>query len=240
MENRANRENWYVYGNACILTRECERAGAKEASAQNGILFLHGRFADGLGWDPLSEYLGSQASCRSMELPGFGRSFCLDEREMAFRELIDLVKEVTRASIEFSPEARWLLVGHDLGALIVQLAALELARPVDLVLINPISLAPISHARRTWLSRLLPRRYRLPAEPVSDRSVVRRLVETWPGPMERGHWRRKMREFPGSVLVLSSALDPLTSADVARGIFNTYPHAEFFEHPDRKPRTVST
>jgi hypothetical protein len=43
-----------------------------------------------------------------------------------------------------------------------------------------------------------------------------------------------MQKFPGSVLVLSNATDPLGGAQVqvAHGIFATYPNAEYFEHPN--------
>lgn len=215
----AFQENWYLYRKACVLTRDTAAVTANRSSSPDEVLFLHGRSEDGLCWNPLTERLSSQSNCHSLELPGSGRSFCLDDREMAFFEYVDLVTEVIRASIEIRPQARWLLVGHDLGALIVQFAALEVAHTVDLVLINPVSLSPIARPSWWWFSK-----------PVLERSVLRRLVETWPGPAARKHWRTRMKSFPGSVLVLSSAVDPLISTAVARGIFNTYPHAEYYEH----------
>lgn len=169
----------------------------------------------------------------------------MDESEMALNELVELAYEVLRALVESKPGTRWVVSGHDIGALVAQLAALQLSRKVpdselDLVLISPLSLLPggLETWDRGWLAKWRLKRFqrsspllegRLAVEPPGQ-SILRRWSENWPGPLERNAWMRFMREFPGSVLVLWGARDPVNSPEIAQEILGSYQDVEYFEH----------
>src|SRR6185437_2546054 len=61
-------------------------------------------------------------------------------------------------------------------------------------------------------------------------SVISRLMESWPGPLERLFWTHQKPEFRGSVLVLWGGLDRLNSPYGAHEFLNSYRDIEYFEN----------
>jgi pimeloyl-ACP methyl ester carboxylesterase len=248
-------ENWFMFRNACILTREWAAAPVGPlATTQNEILFLHGRYGNASEWELLSEALGEHTNCRSIELPGFGRSFFVDDRDFSFHEYIELAVDFYKVPTSTSPERR-IMVGHDFGALIAQMAAVELSRlhqpiHVDLVLLSPCAFAetfettlmersPVNQLGRWFAEKRLKKLFKrspLLKKPTrkllqpAPRKILNRIEESWPGPMERQVWTRLMKHYPGSLLVLRGANDPLNSSDCTQEILNSYRNVEYFEH----------
>jgi hypothetical protein len=215
-------ENRFMFRDAYILTRE--RAAASHA--QNELFFLQGlqgHVGNLDGWEAFCELLGERSDYRSIELPGFGSSVCSDHHQFSFHEFIELAVEIHK-TFPSSPKRR-VLIGHDFGALIAQLAALELSRmevPIvlDLVLINPCTL-------EEELSRKQIKEFESTSRP-----VLNRIRESWPGPLEKKAWTRMMKNYSGSILVLRGSQNPFSSLFSVHEILNAYRNVEYFEHEE--------
>jgi len=212
-------ESRFMYRNAYILTRERERPSSLE-TGQSEILFLHGKYGDFNQWQILSDRLGERSVYKMLELPGLGHSACLESHHLSFHEYIELTVELYKAAR--SPFSRRVIIGHDFGALIAQLAAVQLSRlenpiSVDLILISPCSFEQFELRRLFKLLR--------PA----SRQLLSRIRESWPGPLERIAWTRMMKQYPGSLLLLRGSEDPFSSDLCIHEILSVYRDVEYFE-----------
>ena len=212
-------------------------------------MFLHGRYSDPVGGDLVAERLEGQAGFLSLDFPGFGHSSFASESPLAVSDLLELSVAICRRSLKNNPDSRLVLVGHDFGGLIAQLAACVLSAEsgerVDLVLISPLTLGwerlgdvPSwlhGTAARRELRHFLRHSILLTPDQKGQilaprGKILSRIVESWPGPREKAMWRSRMGLFPGSLLVLWGARDPLSAGLLARDILNLYRNVEYFEH----------
>src|SRR5581483_5311494 len=82
------RQHWFSFNDSCISITEYP---AEPRSARKEVLFfLHGRLSGGQGWLPLINELVAHYSCISIELPGFGLSYSIDQHGLSLKEYCDL------------------------------------------------------------------------------------------------------------------------------------------------------
>ena len=105
---------------------------------------MHGRFGQAeKNRDPLIQELSTQFRCIVLDLPGFGRSFLVNDRPFALLEYALLVDQLL-ARLQNSDE-KVVLIGHEVGGVLAQLCALRNPdRVKGLVLINTAMLTHLS------------------------------------------------------------------------------------------------
>ena len=140
-------EAWYIYRNSCFVTVENQ---ANDLGVQGNVLFLHGRYGSCDVWDGVLTAYETPLQSSCIEFPGFGRSFTMDGRALSVPELVELTVQYVQSHHKNGTEKEIILVGHDLGGAIAQMAALKLEETNPslvggLVLLNSCSLAGFPH-----------------------------------------------------------------------------------------------
>ena len=247
-------EAWYIYRNSCFVTVESPGAPNVNIGVQGNVLFLHGRYGSCDVWDGVLTAYETPLESSCIEFPGFGRSFTMDGRALSVPELVELTVQYVQ-----SQEKEIILVGHDLGGAIAQMAALKLEE-VDpslvggLVLLNSCSLASFPHPKisldlimelwrwperrrtgQTKLKQLLNTSRSMLKEAECKliapmRSTVQAVSETWPDPAEQTQLHQAMRKFDKPVLLLWGGRDELNPPHHAHELMLTYPDVELFQH----------
>ncbi|MGZ3698402.1 MAG: alpha/beta fold hydrolase [Bdellovibrionota bacterium] len=205
------------------------------------LLFLHGRLGSGRLWRPLLARLSERKfRCVTLEFP-----------PLAAADLALLVEQLVE---ELLPAGeRVILVGHDTGAGVAQLYALETERRVAaMALLEPICPAQplplfeigyFSWQVRRKLRRAFRRCPRLSAEvreelrsPWGHRlaragliRAVHAFEDSWPELYERRIWKQAMFRFDAPVLLLYGRDDFLIPRHQVEELAKWYPHALFYE-----------
>jgi pimeloyl-ACP methyl ester carboxylesterase len=226
-------EAWYLYGNSCVLSQE-----ASDFS-QNELLFLHGRYETNEHWHVLTDQLDFRARSTFIDLPGFGRSFTTDGRPLSLDQQVDILSNYI-----LSRKHELVLVGHDLGGAIVQLAALEIERRAPhlvkgLILLNVSSLTHLHCPRlKYFLSRQLRKLIHSSGKPLLEHQAqmhspeiahLLSLSESWPDEDRQIELHWKMRHFEKPVLVLWGNRDDLNPAHEVNDLMANYPNVELFQ-----------
>jgi pimeloyl-ACP methyl ester carboxylesterase len=140
-------EAWYIYRNSCFVADERPHELKPSTGLQSDILFLHGRYGSCDVWDGVLSAYETPLESSCLEFPGFGRSFTLDGRALSVPDLVELTVQYvqSRKRKQDGKGREVILVGHDLGGAIAQMAALKLERSdpslvAGMVLLNSCSL----------------------------------------------------------------------------------------------------
>lgn len=227
-------EAWYLYGSSCVFSQEASD------SSEHELLFLHGRYETIEHWRTLTDQLGFGARSTFIDLPGFGRSFTMDGKPLSLSEHVDIT-----ANYILSRNHELVLVGHDVGGAIVQLAALKTERQAPhlvkgIILLNSASLSHFRSPKWKYfllheMNKLLHSSERLLAEHrdkmhCPELAHMRSLSESWPSDEETQielHW--KMRHFEKPVLILWGNRDKLNPAREVNELMANYPNVELFQ-----------
>jgi len=173
-------EAWYIYRNSCFVTDERPQNDSKpDVSAQGDILFLHGRYGSCDVWDGVLSAYETPLVSSCLEFPGFGRSFTLDGRALSVPELVELTVQYVQS--RKGKEREVILVGHDLGGAIAQMAALKLERSDPslvggMVLLNSCSLEEFPCPKLNW--DLILELWRWPTQRRVGQTKLRQLLNT--------------------------------------------------------------
>jgi pimeloyl-ACP methyl ester carboxylesterase len=230
---RLQNEAWYLYGGSCVYSQEALDSSAHE------LLFLHGRYETTEHWKTLTDQLDFGARSTFIDLPGFGRSFTMDGKSLSLGEHV----EITTNYI-LSRNHELILVGHDVGGIVVQLAALETQRQAPhlikgLILLNSSSLNHLhcpkwkyflAHEMKKLIHSseklLLEHREKMHAPEFSH---IHTLSTSWPDEPTRIELHWKMRNFDKPVLVLWGNRDSLNPPNEVNDLMANYPNVELFQ-----------
>lgn len=245
-------ERYFDFHEGCV--RVLER-GPPPRSAAGTLIFLHGRYGTPESWERLTAALSRRFYCLGVELPGFGRSEWVPQSCLTFPEFEKFFGKLVRQVVQAAEGAgKVVLVGHDLGGTLAQLAIRDLpGQLAGMVLLNSGTLTqseqhPCSGALRSWrarhlLSKLLSTAPQLPPDlrPQLElgwrnprlRAVRVRALEllstSWPSADERESWRRLYERFPLPVLLLWGRRDILNPPENGFALLKSFKQAEFFE-----------
>jgi pimeloyl-ACP methyl ester carboxylesterase len=186
-----------------------------------------------------------------VDLPGFGESYCIEERGPTLIEASILVSQLIRRLT--SQGELVSIVGHDVGGAIAQICSWSPGSEVrHLVLVNsefvthPVRKIPLgwlgARARRrlhklTTASRLEKAAAALLSGPWHGRRERASLGlswatlhESWPGPMERKAWMEDCKRSSRPVLILWGARDIQGSRVAALELLREIPEAYYYEN----------
>ena len=227
--------------------------------ARGTLLFLHGRLSSSDIWSPLIQTFQKEFNCLLIEFPGFGRSFSVDDSFPTLLENANFVVELIK-SPDFSEKRPFFIVGHDAGATIGQLLAVQgdhSGEPIarGMIFLNPLSLGE-EISRGSWayfnfilhfqIVKSLEAAVGVSAEEkqkilevwntrVSRKSLIRAiqaLQESWPGPVERIYWKKAMEAIKTPVLLLAGMKDPFISVEHSFDLMRRIPESYFFINED--------
>jgi pimeloyl-ACP methyl ester carboxylesterase len=231
----SQNEAWYFYGNSCVVSQEASEVASD--FPQNELLFLHGRYETSDHWRSLTDQPDFGACSTFMDLPGFGRSFTMDGKALSLDEHVAIT-----ANYILSRQHQLILVGHDVGGAIIQLAALETERQAPhlikgLILLNTASLTHLHCPKlKYFLSHQLKKLLLAAGKPLREHEMncpemahMHSLSESWPNGETLTEIHRKMRHFNKPVLVLWGNRDALNPAHEVNEIMANYPNVELFQ-----------
>jgi pimeloyl-ACP methyl ester carboxylesterase len=243
-----NSVSWFRSGDRFI---ELYETGLAEPARPLAI-FLHGRYGDASLWGPLIDEIGTAARTISVNLPGFGASYCVRQSGLSLVEGILLVSQLISERAE--PADSVLLVGHDVGATIALMSTVALLeRLAGIVLLNgccptrppkglrsgPLSMSHRMRVARqcsaasATLSRTLRRRIMRPWNDRHERKARSRALdairESWPRHYEQLAWKRELSRVELPALLLWGARDVLNPPEAGAELFHQLPNAEFLE-----------
>jgi pimeloyl-ACP methyl ester carboxylesterase len=192
-----SNEAWYVYRSSCVLSLESPEQDRSfdPGALQEEMLFLHGRYGNCEVWNPVIQSYGAfHGRMLSLDFPGFGRSFTMDGCPLSVSQLV----EVTIQYILARDQERLVLVGHDLGAAVAQLAALRLesldpTRIAGLVLLNACSFRGFHYRRLgpdSWLELL-----KRPSQRRIGQRRLRRLLKSAASRYSHQDFAREMKKL---------------------------------------------
>jgi pimeloyl-ACP methyl ester carboxylesterase len=156
---------------------------------------------------------------------------------------LDEQVEITSNYI-LSRNHKLILVGHDLGGAVAQLAALEAERRAPelikgLILINTSSLTHLHcPSLKYFIKRELKKLFRCSEKLLSEHRCkmcspeiahLHSLSESWPDEEKRIEIHFKMRHFEKPVLVLWGSRDEMNPAHEVNELMANYPFVEFFQ-----------
>ena len=190
------------------------------------LVFLHGRFENSTTWIPLTERLSEQlqgarllVEFLAVELDDPGAS-TLEGQARALLELIE----------HTSPRSRIVLVGHDTGGALAQVAAaLAPERVRGLVLLNtaspfrPCTRLPLEKLVLAGLHTLLPEY----ARDILSSSSRQGSHAQWPEPEESKGWKQVLSAQSIPALLLWGSGDHFQSLECAREAYLIFSQARF-------------
>jgi pimeloyl-ACP methyl ester carboxylesterase len=230
-------ENWFLYGNSCVVSQEAPHA--EVGSFSNELLFLHGRFETSELWTTLTDLFEHGVKSSFIDLPGFGRSFTMNGKPLSLDEHVEMCSNYI-----VSRDRQLILVGHDVGGIIGQLAALETERQAPhlirgLILINSSSLNHLYCPKwRYFLARQLKKLLHSSGKPLAEHACklscpeilpMHSLSITWPTEERRTEIHRSMRHFEKPVLVLWGNRDEVNPPREVNELMANYPNVELFQ-----------
>jgi pimeloyl-ACP methyl ester carboxylesterase len=239
-------DQWFHFGDCSVAVSEWVPLSMPRGT----LIFVHGRFGSGEIWSPIIHELSRQFRCICVDLPGFGRSFSVENRGLSLMENANLLAQIS----EKLGAGSAILIGHDIGGAIVQLFSIQYPSRVEaLVLINSTSISnevpELPRSYRGWairwkLRRLLSQTECLdderkevllrPWERSSSRVSMLRALEmferSWPGPAERDIWKEALSEIQQPALVLWGSRDRLNPPDQGFELMRRLPEAYFLEN----------
>jgi 2-hydroxymuconate-semialdehyde hydrolase len=236
----AATEHWFSYHDSTVAVRERASSAQKWAT----LVFVHGRLGQGSIWHPLAHLLQQHFRSLDLDLPGFGRSFCVRSEGLSLLESADLISKL----LEHLAGEPVVLVGHDIGGTIAQYVALKHPDQVrGVVLLNSPCihhpLPRLSSSLHRWGVRrkiqkmlqgapsLKPDEAKLILEGCLNQSW-KNMQDRWPGPAERLEWRAQLKNLELPVLLLWGARDPLISSEEAFELIRALPEVYFFQNEE--------
>ena len=122
------------------------------ADADTVLLFVHGFRGDHHGLEPVVAHLGGNVRIIAPDLPGFGTSEVLPEREHDLQAFVDWLIAFREQVVPGGPTT-FAVLGHSFGSIVVSAAAAAGLRTPRVILVNPIA-APALEGPRGLLTRL--------------------------------------------------------------------------------------
>lgn len=242
-------EHWFGFGETCVRVTEHR---PREEKLHN-LFFLHGRYGHAESWNSILCELAQSYRCFSLDLPGFGRSFHVRGSGLSLFEAAILTERLISYLIDARENV--ILIGHDIGAAIAQLAAIRGKERVEgLILLNalflhqdtPFSGSPVAHfALPRKLKHLLSQTAKLTAElketllspwkmaggKAGLTHALRDFSRSWPSRYERKIWQEAVKELELPFLILWGELDSLNLSEDGMAMMGTLKDAQFFAHP---------
>jgi pimeloyl-ACP methyl ester carboxylesterase len=206
---------------------------------QHELLFLHGRYETHEHWRVLTDRLDFRAKSTFIDLPGFDRSLAMEEKPLSLFDHVDIA-----VNYILSRDHELVLVGHDLGGAIIQLAALEVELKAPrllkgLILFNSSSLTHFHCPKwKYFLSREMKKLLRTAGKPLVEHrdkmrspeiTSMRILSESWPDEEKRIQIHWEMRHFKKPVLVLWGNRDEMNPAREVNELVANYPDVELHQ-----------
>jgi len=187
--------------------------------------------------------------CLAVDLPGFGKSICTDQRGFSIHECAILVSQLIRR-LDLGPV---FLVGHDVGGAIAEICSTRAESTVrGVVLVNAASvISSLPSLQFGWWG--LAARWRLDTLLRESTLTNRQLFESlqrslkqsdrrgalarawrefersWPSPEEQRAWKASLRHAGKPTLLLWGSHETLNSREVAFELLRELREVAYFE-----------